>query len=161
MKVSISRRYRFSASHRLHSEVLSATENEEVFGKCNNPYGHGHNYDLWVTVRGRVNAQTGLVVVPDLLDTYVTTRVVNRFASRNLNQDIKEFDGLVPTTENLTMVVARILQRDWHSSFGQSGPALARVYIQETARNSFELPVNDSRKGPGSAESLEETLALR
>jgi 6-pyruvoyltetrahydropterin/6-carboxytetrahydropterin synthase len=161
MTASLSRRYRFSASHRLHTDLLSETENREVFGKCNNPFGHGHNYDLWVTVHGPVDPQTGVIVSLQLLDQYVAEQVLSRFANRNINQDIEEFEGLVPTTENLTFVLARILEQGWRSCFGAGAPSLDRVYIQETARNSFELSVNVSKEGAGAAELIEQTLSLR
>jgi 6-pyruvoyltetrahydropterin/6-carboxytetrahydropterin synthase len=139
VKASVTRRYQFSASHRLHSDALSEAENDRVFGKCNNPYGHGHNYELEVTVRGPVDAQTGLVVTLELLDDYVRRVVVQRFASRNINLDVPEFERLVPTTENIALVIARYLSAGWYEFFGPTGPVLTRVHIQETARNGFEL----------------------
>src|ERR1041384_7953048 len=101
-KAHLHRRYRFSASHRLHSEQMSDEENRATYGKCNNPHGHGHNYALEVTVSGQVDAR-GMVCDLVDLDEFVTSRVVERFGHGNLNL-IGDFRGLVPTTENLCTV---------------------------------------------------------
>jgi 6-pyruvoyltetrahydropterin/6-carboxytetrahydropterin synthase len=139
MTASITRRYRFSASHRLNSSELSDEKNREIFGKCNNPYGHGHNYELEVTVRGVVEPATGLIVSIQALDDYVQSRVLERFSNRYMNLDLIEFAQLVPTTENMASVIAGILSHQWEAAFGKRGPALARIQLQETARNGFEL----------------------
>ena len=97
--IQLTRRYQFSASHRLHSVDLSEAENERIFGKCNNPYGHGHNYEVEVTVKGEVDQATGCVVNLSDLDTLVVEQVVAPFDHRNLNEEIVEFRRLVPTTE--------------------------------------------------------------
>ncbi len=131
MKVYLTRRYLFSASHRLHSTALSEELNREVYGKCNNPHGHGHNYFLEVTVSGRVAPQTGMLCDLGELDAMVEHEVLGRFDHRNLNE-LEEFRGVVPTTENLTMRIQQILSR-------APLPAhLEGIRIEETAKNSFE-----------------------
>jgi 6-pyruvoyltetrahydropterin/6-carboxytetrahydropterin synthase len=139
MTASVTRLYRFSASHRLHTKALSDSENARIFGKCNNPYGHGHNYELQVTVHGSINPQTGLVVPVDELDRYVDHRVLRRFSSRNINEEVAPFATLVPTTENLTMVIADLLRAEWPFASGSSPVTLRRVHVQETPRNGFEF----------------------
>lgn len=139
MTSSVTRVYRFSASHRLHTAALSESENARIFGKCNNPYGHGHNYELEVTVHGPINPQTGLVVPPAELDRYVEDRVLRRFANRNINEDVAPFATLVPTTENLTAVIADLLRAGWPFANDGSPVTLRRVHIQETPRNGFEF----------------------
>ena len=131
MKVYLTRRYLFSASHRLHSFELSEQANREVYGKCNNRHGHGHNYFLEVTVSGRVAAQTGMICDLGELDAAVEREVLGRYDHQNLNE-LEEFRGLVPTTENLTIRVQQILSR-------APLPAhLEGIRIEETAKNSFE-----------------------
>lgn len=131
MKAHLTRRYRFSASHRLHSEEMSAQENLATYGKCNNPYGHGHNYALEVTVSGQVDAATGMVCNLVDLDGVVEREVLSRYDLSNLNV-LQEFAQLVPTTENLSMQIFEILQR----AFAQAH--LERVRLEETMMNSFE-----------------------
>jgi 6-pyruvoyltetrahydropterin/6-carboxytetrahydropterin synthase len=143
MTAAVTRTYRFSASHRLHTAALSDTENKRLFGKCNNPFGHGHNYELEITVRGVIGEETGIVISIRQLDRYVLNRVVHDFDASNMNLDIPEFREVVPTTENLTRVVAHRLKSEWDGEFGCGGPRLARVHVQETARNGFELIVEE------------------
>ena len=137
--IQLTRRYQFSASHRLHSDDLSEAENERVFGKCNNPYGHGHNYEVEVTVKGEVDQATGCVVNLSDLDTLVLEQVVVPFDHRNLNEEIAEFQRLVPTTENLGVVIDRRLREAWPCAFPGAAPKLERVRILETPRNIFEI----------------------
>jgi 6-pyruvoyltetrahydropterin/6-carboxytetrahydropterin synthase len=131
MKAHLTRRYMFSASHRLHSEAMSETENATTYGKCNNPYGHGHNYALEVTVSGQVDQATGMVCNLVDLDGFVHSEILDRFDHENLNVR-PEFDRLVPTTENLCTTIYDILQR------GFTRAHLERVRIEETMMNSFE-----------------------
>ena len=133
----LTRRYKFSASHRLHSPALSEEENSELYGKCNNPFGHGHNYVLEVTVRGPVNAESGRVVSIGELDAYVEREVIRQFDHKDMNRDVPDFVDLVPTTENLSVIVEKRLRRDWSRSFGTA--SLDAVRVQETKRNLFEL----------------------
>jgi 6-pyruvoyltetrahydropterin/6-carboxytetrahydropterin synthase len=131
MRAYFSRRYRFSASHRLHTDALSDAENAEVYGKCNNPYGHGHNYIVEVTVGGQVDPSTGMVVNLVDLDRFVGTEILDRYDHTNLNL-LDDFRDLVPTTENLCI-------RIYHRLAGAIGSAtLVRVRIEETSNNFFE-----------------------
>jgi 6-pyruvoyltetrahydropterin/6-carboxytetrahydropterin synthase len=131
MKAHLTRRYIFSASHRLHSDELSEVENHATYGKCNNRYGHGHNYALEVTVSGQVNPQTGMVCNLVDLDDAVHREVLDRFDHQNLNV-CREFAAAVPTTENLSEVIFNILKRSFTAAH------LERVRLEETMMNSFE-----------------------
>jgi 6-pyruvoyltetrahydropterin/6-carboxytetrahydropterin synthase len=134
MKAHLHRRYRFSASHRLHSDAMSDAENQATYGKCNNPHGHGHNYVLEVTVSGQVDTN-GMVCNLADLDECVQREVVARFDVENLNLS-PEFATSVPTTENLCLVIYDILKR----SFNQAH--LEKVRLEETMMNSFEYDGN-------------------
>jgi len=131
MKAHLSRRYMFSASHRLHSDEMSAEENRETYGKCNNPHGHGHNYTLEVTVSGVVDERTGMVCNLVDLDECVKREVLERYDLENLNT-LKEFGEIVPTTENLCVEIFEILSRSFPPAH------LERVKLEETMMNSFE-----------------------
>lgn len=134
----LTRRYPFSASHRLHSDQLSAGENAELFGKCNNPYGHGHNYVLEVSVEGPVDETTGMLLPRPRIDRFVRDSVLAKIDHTYLNTDVPEFAGnAVPTTENLSLAIDKWLRQGWQSEFGDLGCRLARVRVEETARNSF------------------------
>jgi 6-pyruvoyltetrahydropterin/6-carboxytetrahydropterin synthase len=137
--VSLSRKYTFCASHRLHSSALTDDENRAIYGKCNNPNGHGHNYEVEVTVRGAVDRVTGRVVALDLLDRLVDEQILAPLRYRNLNEEIDAFRTAVPTTENLAFEVERSLQSVWAGIFGDAGPGLERVRIWETERNICEV----------------------
>lgn len=127
----LSRRYRFSAAHRLYTAALKPEENRELYGKCANPFGHGHDYVLDVTVEGPVDGH-GQVVNREELDELVQGRVLARVDHRDLNTEVPEFAELVPTTESLASVIQRWLSQQWPL------PArLVRVQIAETARNRF------------------------
>ncbi len=132
MKAHLTRRYRFSASHRLHNPAMSEEENRHTYGKCNNPYGHGHNYFVEVTVSGHVDPATGMVCNLVDLDSFVEREVLERFDESNLNV-AKEFAEIVPTTENLSRVIFEILKR------GFTAAHLEKVRIEETMMNSFEV----------------------
>lgn len=146
--LSLTRVYRFSASHRLYSPALSESENARVFGKCNNPYGHGHNYDLSVTVAGEVEELTGRLIDIRELDEFVQSKVLRLFSHRNMNEDVPQFAELVPTTENVVLVIAELLEQSWAEFVGEAGPRLQSVHVQETDRNGFELlmPVVGAKK---------------
>ena len=131
MKAHLTRRYMFSASHRLHSPQLSDDENRATYGKCNNPYGHGHNYMLEVTVSGPVDEATGMVCNLVDLDGFVQKEILERFDIQNLNT-LPEFRNLVPTTESLSIVIYEIMQRSFRFAH------LVKVRIEETMMNSFE-----------------------
>ena len=132
----ITRTYRFSASHRLHTDAISEEANADVYGKCNNPYGHGHDYVLRVTAEGSVDSATGRVLAPGELDRYVRKQVLELYDHRDMNTDVPDFRG-VPTTENLAADITRRLCVDWSTEF--PGVRLASVKIHETARNTIEL----------------------
>ena len=147
--ITLTKRYAFSASHRLHSPSLSDEENEQVFGKCNNPYGHGHNYFLEVSVRGPVDGQTGQAVHLPTLDRLVTSEVLSSLDHRSLNHDVVEFQGdLVPTTENLGLVIEDRLRRGWPSAFPNEWPKLEKIRIEETSNNIFEVRGSDTKIRP-------------
>lgn len=131
MKAYLTRRYIFSASHRLHSDVLSDEQNSLTYGKCNNPHGHGHNYSLEVTVSGQVSPETGMVCNLVDLDGAIEQTILRRFDHQNLNT-LADFAALVPTTENLAEVIYNILKQSFHSAH------LEKVRIEETRMNSFE-----------------------
>jgi 6-pyruvoyltetrahydropterin/6-carboxytetrahydropterin synthase len=131
MKAYLTRRYMFSASHRLHSEAMSEAENVATYGKCNNPYGHGHNYSLEVTVSGSVDESTGMVCNLSDLDAFVYDEILERYDHQNLNS-LADFQTTVPTTENLCVVIYDILQRGFRHAH------LEKVRFEETMMNSFE-----------------------
>jgi 6-pyruvoyltetrahydropterin/6-carboxytetrahydropterin synthase len=135
VKVSLTRRYRFAASHRLHTPRLSEEENQRVYGKCSNPYGHGHNYFVEVTVSGPVNTETGMIANLGQLDPFVQAHVLEAFDQKYLNEQVPEFaaaESLVPTTENLCYVIFDRLKQF-------PAARLERVRIEETSNNSFEI----------------------
>jgi len=131
LKIELGRRYRFSASHRLHSDQLSAEQNSRVYGKCNNPHGHGHNYILEINVSGTVDPATGMIANLTDLDAFVDREVISAFDHRSLNDEIPVFRDHVPTTEN---VCIEIYQRLKHFPKAK----LERVRVEETGNNSFE-----------------------
>jgi len=136
--ILVTRRYRFAASHRLHSRELSEAANRELYGKCNNPYGHGHDYVLDVTLEGPLDETTGRVCNPARFDRLVNESVLQDLDHRNLNEDVPEFASAVPTSENLTSVIETRLRDSWDSAFPAGWPRLKAVRIQETKRNAFE-----------------------
>ncbi len=149
MKAYLTRRYRFSAGHRLHNDELSAEENLHLFGKCNNPYGHGHNYFLEVTVGGSVDPTTGMICDLGRLDETVEREVLARFDHENLNT-LEDFRGQVPSSELLAQRIFDLLERSFDRiSLGTDrrqpagggpggGARLEKVRVEETSQNSFE-----------------------
>ncbi len=137
--VRLTKRYAFAASHRLHSPLLSEEENWQTFGKCNNPYGHGHNYEVEITVCGEVDASTGRVVDLAGLDNLAEEQILRPFRFRDLNQEVPVFRTVVPTTENLALEVDRRLREAWMGAFPSGAPQLEKVRIRETARNICEV----------------------
>jgi 6-pyruvoyltetrahydropterin/6-carboxytetrahydropterin synthase len=132
VKISLSRRYHFAASHRLHTAKLSEEENKRVYGKCSNPYGHGHNYVLEVTVTGPVDPETGMIANLAELDPFVQREVVEPFDQKFLNEEVAEFREQVATTENVCREIFRRLK-------GFPLARLERVRVEETSKNSFEI----------------------
>ncbi len=131
MKAYLTRRYTFPASHRLHNDALSAAENCEVYGKCNNPHGHGHNYALEITLAGQVDPQTGMVCNLSNLDGFVRSEIIDLFDHSNLNM-LPAFAKQIPSTENLCREIYAMFQRGFHLA------KLDKIRIEETAKNSFE-----------------------
>jgi 6-pyruvoyltetrahydropterin/6-carboxytetrahydropterin synthase len=131
MRAYLSRRYRISASHRLHADSFSSEKNQAVYGKCNHAHGHGHNYVVEVTMGGEVDLTTGMVCNLGDLDAFMHREIVNRFDRKNLNLD-PAFTTLVPTTENLCVEIYRVVQS------GFSHAKLEKVRVQETSNNFFE-----------------------
>jgi len=129
--IELGRRYTFSASHRLHSERLSEEENRRVYGKCNNPYGHGHNYVVEVRVSGNVDPATGMIASLADLDGFVEREVIGPFDHKLLNEEVAAFRESVPTTENLCKEIYQRLRR-----FPKA--KLERVRVEETSNNAFE-----------------------
>lgn len=131
MKLSLTRRYTFPASHRLFRADWSEAENYRAFGKCANVHGHGHNYTLEITVTGPVDSSTGMIVNLADLDSFVRARVLEEFDHANLNEQVPEFRNSIPTTENLCWVIFTRLRE---FAYGR----ITRVRIEETGKNSFE-----------------------
>ena len=136
MKAHLTRRYQFSASHRLHSAELTSEENQSTYGKCNNPHGHGHNYALEVTVSGQVDPETGMVCNLADLDGFVDREILERYGHSNLNT-LPEFQRLVPTTENLCTAIYSALERRFRLA------RVEKVRMEETLMNSFEYAGGD------------------
>ena len=131
MKAYLTRRYKFSASHRLHCESMSEEENRRVYGKCNNPFGHGHNYVLEVTISGTPAADTGMICNLADLDGFVNREILDQYHDGNLNH-MKQFQNMVPTTENLCVELHRLIKHKFPKA------KVEKVRIQETMMNSFE-----------------------
>jgi 6-pyruvoyltetrahydropterin/6-carboxytetrahydropterin synthase len=140
MKAHLSRRYHFSASHRLHTEAYDTAQNQVVFGKCNNPYGHGHNYTVQVTLSGQVDPATGMVCNLAELDAFAQANLISRFDHTNLNT-LECFAKKVSTTENLSIEIYRIFQ-------GFTAANLERIHVEETSNNSFDY-AGDGTPTPG------------
>ena len=141
LKIELGRRYHFSASHRLHTAHLSEEENCRVFGKCNNPFGHGHNYVLEVSISGKVDAATGMIANLTDLDSFVERAVLQVFDHKSLNEDVAVFQKKVPTTENLCLDIYERLKAFPHAK-------LERVRIEETRNNSFEYAGEEFARFP-------------
>jgi len=142
--IRVTRRYRFAASHRLHSHRLSQRENRELYGKCNNPRGHGHDYVLEVTAEGPLDPASGLAVNIPVLDRLVADQVVRDFDHKYVNADLKEFQELVPTSENMIRVIEGRLRKHWRTAFPGEWPRLESVRLQETRRNRFESRASET-----------------
>jgi 6-pyruvoyltetrahydropterin/6-carboxytetrahydropterin synthase len=136
MKVAVYRRAHFNAAHRLYNKDWSFEKNEEVYGKCNNPNYHGHNYDLEVKVVGEIDPETGYVIDLKYLKDLIENEVVERFDHKNLNLDTGEFKDLIPTAENICTVIHRILRDHLPMKYD------LKVRLYETKRNFVEYPVD-------------------
>ncbi len=135
---SLTKTFGFSAAHRLHSSALSEEENRAVFGKCNNPHGHGHNYELEVTVSGPIALQTGMIIDLEELMQIVQEEVLDRFDHKHLNKDTLEFQTLNPTGENIIRVI-------WDLLKPRLGERLTKVGVWETPKNFFEYHGEEDR----------------
>ena len=133
--IYITRRERFNAAHRLNNASWSAEKNEAVFGKCNNPNYHGHNYNFTVMLTGEINPETGYVYDLKILSEIVHTYVIERLDHKNLNLDVKEFENLNPTAENIVVVIYKILRDKIENEFD------LKIKLYETERNIVEYPV--------------------
>ena len=135
LHVELGRRYHFSASHRLHNPDLSERENIRIYGKCNNPFGHGHNYTVEVRLSGPIDPATGMISNLADLDSFVNEHVIEPFDHRSLNEEVPAFQKAVPTTEILCIEIFRRLKTFPHAK-------LEAVRVQETTNNSFEYAGN-------------------
>lgn len=134
-RVSVFRKEHFNAAHRLHNPAWSDEENQRVFGKCNLPHYHGHNYDLIVQVTGEVDPASGYVMDLKVLSDLVKERVLDRFDHKNLNLDTEEFRHLNPTAENIAIVIYNLLRPDLQPDLD------LKIRLYETERNFVEYPV--------------------
>ena len=135
-KVAVFRKEHFNAAHRLHNPDWSDEKNESVFGKCNNPNFHGHNYELIVQVTGEVNPETGYVMDMKVLSGILKEFVLDHFDHKNLNLDVAEFKSLNPSAENIAIVTYTILRPKIDSGLD------LKVRLYETERNFVEYPVD-------------------
>ena len=135
-KVAVYRKEHFNAAHRLHNPAWDEATNDKVFGKCNNPNFHGHNYELVVKVTGVPDIETGYVMDMKLLSDIVQNNVIERFDHKNLNEDTAEFKKLNPTAENIAIVIYNILRTKIENNLG------LQVRLYETERNFVEYPVS-------------------
>ena len=127
-RLTVTRRVHFNAAHRLHNPALSDAENRKIYGLCNNPNFHGHNYELDVSVEGEIDPRTGYVADLGEIKRVVEERVVSRFDHRNLNLDVPELQGIIPSTENVTVAIWKLLD-------GKLPGRLRRITLWETPRN--------------------------
>lgn len=135
MEITVCRKEHFNAAHRLHNPQWSDEKNQQVFGKCNNPNYHGHNYELIVKLSGEIDPQTGYVYDMKELSDLIKTHVTNKFDHKNLNLDTDEFKELNPTAENIAVVIWNILREEIDKKLA------LKVILYETERNFVEYPV--------------------
>lgn len=132
MKVSVCRKAHFNAAHRLYNPKWDMAKNDAVFGKCNNPNFHGHNYQLEVWLKGEIDPETGMVIDLKILKDYIKQEIEERFDHKNLNLDTEEFKTLIPTAENIALVIWKILRAKIEDRFE------LRIVLYETERNVVE-----------------------
>ena len=135
-KVAVFRKEHFNAAHRLHNPAWSDEHNQEVFGKCNNPNFHGHNYELIIQVIGEVNHETGFVIDMKKLSSILKENVLDRFDHKNLNLDVAEFKNLNPSAENIAIVIYTMLRPKIDAELA------LKIRLYETERNFVEYPVD-------------------
>jgi 6-pyruvoyltetrahydropterin/6-carboxytetrahydropterin synthase len=134
-KVAVFRKEHFNAAHRLHNEQWTAEENARIFGKCNNPNFHGHNYDLIIRLTGEIDPQTGYVFDLKILSDLIKYHILDRFDHKNLNLDTEEFKELNPTAENIAIVIYDILREQISTQYD------LKITLYETERNYVEYPI--------------------
>ena len=134
MKVAVFRKEHFNAAHRLHNPAWTEEKNTKVFGKCNNPSYHGHNYELIVKVTGEPDPDTGYVCDMKILSDLIKEHVTDRFDHRNLNMDLDEFKEINPTAENIAVVIYNILREQIDTKLDLN------IRLYETERNFVEYP---------------------
>jgi len=135
MRAAVYRKEHFNAAHRLHNPAWNADQNQEYFGKCNNPNYHGHNYELIVKITGEVNPETGYVYDLKNLSELIKKKVLLRFDHKNFNLDVAEFKNLNPTAENIAFVIYNLLRADINAQYE------LKIFLYETERNFVEYPV--------------------
>ena len=133
-KVSVYRKEHFNAAHRLFNPAWDSKKNDEIFGKCNNPSFHGHNYEMEVKVTGMPDKETGFVIDLKMLSDIIKEHVIQKFDHKNLNLDVPEFANLNPTAENIVIVIYGILRKQIDDNFS------LQVRLYETHRNFVEYP---------------------
>lgn len=138
MKISVFRKEHFNAAHRLHNPNWSAEKNAQIFGKCNNPNFHGHNYDLIVQVIGEIDPETGYVMDTKVLSDMIKENILDRFDHKNLNLEVAEFQHLNPSAENIALVIWQILTEKIHKAVNPNLEIKIKLY--ETERNFVEVP---------------------
>lgn len=136
MRIAVFRKAHFNAAHRLHVPSWSEEKNFEIFGKCANPHFHGHNYDLEVKVTGEVDPETGILINLKDLKELIRIEIEDKLDHRNLNEEIPEFQELIPTVENICFVIWRILRAHLEERFD------LKVRLYETPRNFVEYPAD-------------------
>jgi 6-pyruvoyltetrahydropterin/6-carboxytetrahydropterin synthase len=134
MKVTVCRKEQFNAAHRLYNSAWSDEKNEQVFGKCNNPNFHGHNYELVVKLSGEPDPETGYVYDLKKLSRMIRKNVLEKLDHKNLNMDVQEFDQLNPTAENIAVVIYNILREQLDLKYD------IKIILYETERNFVEYP---------------------
>lgn len=135
MKLSVFRKAHFNSAHRLFNKKWSFEKNKEVFGLCNNPNYHGHNYDLIVKVTGEIDPETGYVIDLKILKDIIEQEVMERFDHKNLNLDVAEFQELIPTVENIAVVIYNLIRKRLDKKYD------VQIRLYETERNFVEYPV--------------------
>lgn len=134
MKATVYRKEHFNAAHRLHNPKWDEEKNKQVFGKCNNPNYHGHNYELIVKITGEIDEETGYVIDTKILSDIIKENIIEKFDHKNLNLDVVEFKNLNPTTENIARVIWNILKPNIENKYE------LKVILYETERNYIEYP---------------------
>lgn len=137
MRATVFRKANFNCAHRLHNSAWSDEKNQAIFGKCNNPYYHGHNYDLHVQITGDIDPETGYVIDLKILNNVIQKEIVDKFDHKNLNLDTDEFKNLNPTAENIAVVIWNILRTHLDKKF------VIKVRLYETERNYVEFPASE------------------